>query len=153
MCLFFVKLTYILPGSSTASATGWWSSHLSIWSLGVFLLDVCVEGRVAQVSLGAVVALEVSSLYVVLGPSLTFTYLVVTAILVIVIILSLWLLLGLLLATRASHLIEVLLERHPLDLAFSFANGVVGHLYFAAKLDTLSDEALAHVALAYVALA
>jgi hypothetical protein len=67
-----VLITYILPRSTSASATRRRRAHLSVRAFGVLLLDVGVEGWVAQISLRAVGALEIAPIDVILRTTLSF---------------------------------------------------------------------------------
>lgn len=64
------SLIRVLSWSTPTSAARGRISQLAIWPFGVLLLHVCVEGWVREISFLAVLALEVSSLIVVFGPSL-----------------------------------------------------------------------------------
>ena len=58
--------TYVLSRPASATSTGWRGANLAIRALRVFLLDVSVKRRVAQVSFRAVAAFEISSFDVIL---------------------------------------------------------------------------------------
>lgn len=67
----------IFAGSSATSTTGGRRAHFAIRALRVLLLDVCVQGGVAQVGFRAVLALEVSALDIVFRAALSLTTCVV----------------------------------------------------------------------------
>ena len=76
--------TYVLTGSSAATTTCGRCTHFAIWSLGVLLLNVSVQGWVTKVGLGTVLTLKVASLDVILRSALALgTSVIVCAIFII----------------------------------------------------------------------
>jgi len=60
------KVSYIFPGSTSTSPTCRWCAEFSVWTLGMLLLHVSVQGGIAKIRLVAVLALEVTAVNIVL---------------------------------------------------------------------------------------
>ena len=135
--------TYILTWPSSASTTCWWSSDLSVWPLGVLLLDVRIQSWVAKVGLNAILALKVSSFYIVLRSSLSFVILIFCAVLVVVIIvvvnLSIWWL-----DLLGSNLVELVGHLHVLKLLIV---GLDRHVWNLLQISVIHWIPLHHLAL------
>lgn len=81
-----MNLTYVFPRTSTTTATCGWCSLFTIRSLGVLLLDVRIECRIAEIGLHAVIAFKVAPFDVVLGPPFSFTSAIFCAIIFIIVV-------------------------------------------------------------------
>ena len=81
--------TYILTWTSSASATGWRCPNFTIWTLGMLLLDMSVEGWIAQIGLWTITALEVTTFDVILGAAFALaTSIIISAIIIVAIVIA-----------------------------------------------------------------
>ena len=97
--------TYIFTWTSSASATGWWCPNFSIRTLGMLLLDMGVEGWIAQISLWTIAALEVTTFDVILGAAFAFaTAVILVAAIIVAVVIASAIVLTLATATHVMHL-------------------------------------------------
>lgn len=97
--------TYIFTWTSSASATGWWCPYFSIRTLGMLLLDMGVEGWIAQISLWTIAALEVTTFDVILGAAFAFaTAIIVVAAIIVAVVIAGAIVLTLATPTHVMHL-------------------------------------------------
>lgn len=88
VCLRVNPLVRILTGSTATTTTCWWCSQLTIWTLTVFLLHMCIQSWVAQVSFVTVLALEITSFDIIFAASLVvLTAIAISALTLIIILL------------------------------------------------------------------
>ena len=77
------NFTYILARSAASAPTCGGRAHFAIGAFRVLLFNVGVQGRVAEVGLGAVAALEVAPFHVVLAAALALARPIVVLIVVV----------------------------------------------------------------------
>ena len=141
------NFTYILARSAASAPTCRRRAHFAIGTFGVLLFDVGVEGRVAEVGLRAVAALEVAPFHVVLATALSLPCPVV--VLVVVILRSSIVLPFIALSASASHVLDC--QALSLAVALHSAHHV-GHTMVATlrHLASLADHIVASLAVSHI---